>query len=109
MTELLEKMSYEARQRIIEATVIQATADPFRPDKEQWKEVMELIAKEVELAYRAGMLHFNALDHTCLDTIQVESLDIDNIPWAHNQDWDPAGPVKPDLLISLYLQEKGFK
>lgn len=107
MTELLEKMSYSERLRSLSKKL----------DYDEALELLEDFAKEVELAYRAGMLHFNALDHTLLSTYDLQrSLEdqedyymIDRVSWSNGEDWDPTGPVKPDLLVSLYLQEKGFK
>lgn len=109
MTELLEKMSYNKR---LEGLKDELAIHAGKPEA-----ILELICNAVELAYKAGMLHFNALDHTLLSTVDLENSMVDNfdrneisrVPWILGSDWDPMGPVKQDLLISLYLQEKGFK
>jgi hypothetical protein len=110
MTELIEKTSW--RQRMDEMLDHQKLGD-YIPDDESASTLMDYIAKEVELAYKAGMLHFNALDHTLLDTSSVEqALDEEDIwkeKWVQSEGWSTGTPVQDDLLVSLYLQAKGFK
>lgn len=97
MTELIEKTSYEARYINIAKNLIGINFNV----ESVVESLHKYIAKEVELAYKAGMLHFNALDHTL------------KTPWK-NTVWTKANLNFMDtgngvLLPSLYLQAKGFK
>lgn len=88
----------------------------------------QYIKEEVALAYKAGMLHFNALDHTLLSIEPVE-FELDNnddgvtvvefslvelakesrIPWGQHEGFGLPADLNEDLLTNLYLQAKGFK
>jgi len=62
MIELIEKTSYEARDRELKEYL---DANQLNEDYEiDLNSLRKYITKEVELAYKAGMLHFNAFDHT---------------------------------------------
>lgn len=90
MTELIEKMSYEERKDNI-------LIKPF---------TLEDVAKEVELAFKAGMLHFNALDHTLKPTGNSQYM----TTWSSAEDLERKMCIGDfSLLPSLYLQAKGFK
>lgn len=98
MTELIEKTSYSDKESEIYDLLVGPEHSELRDDVVR---VQEYIAKEVELAYKAGMLNFNALDHTL------------KTPWE-NTVWTKANLNFMDtgngvLLPSLYLQAKGFK
>ena len=94
MTELIEKTSYKSRQAKL-AKVIFSSASPTALE--------DYIAKEVELAYKAGMLKFNALDHT----FQASGTTL-LLQW-HKEDLSFMEVGEGALLPSLYLQSKGFK
>ncbi len=92
MTELIEKMSYEDRATELDRAIFKVSSVMA---------LQEYIAEQVELAYKAGMLYFNALDHTL------------TTPWE-NTVWTKANlnfmeTGNEALLPSLYLQAKGFK
>jgi hypothetical protein len=92
MTELIEKISYEARlKELVDLQYIKV------------EELQEYIAKEVELAYKAGMLKFNALDHT----FQAPGTKL-LFQW-NKEDLSFMEVGEEVLLPSLYLQAKGFK
>jgi hypothetical protein len=109
MTELIEKVSYEAKQVILRQ-LLQELLD----DKATIEQSMEAIScwykADVELAYKAGMLHFNALDHTMRDP--REHLERKCFPWSSER----ATIIEQTLNVgefatntSLYLKAKGFK
>jgi len=98
MTELIEKTSW--RQRMDEMLDHQKLGD-YIPDDESASTLMDYIAKEVELAYKAGMLKFHALDHT-----------MQRATWSspHGRQLIEDLDFGPEsILPSLYLQAKGFK
>lgn len=97
MTELIEKTSYESRH----SKLIELFEDTMTSYSSTALE--DYIAKEVELAYKAGMLRFNALDHT----FQASGTTL-LLQW-HKEDLSSMGVGEGTLLPSLYLQAKGFK
>ena len=97
MTELIEKTSYKRRGTQIGKIL----ADPVY--EEDIERLRDYIAKEVELAYKAGMLKFNALDHT----FQAPGTKL-LLQW-HKEDLSSMEVGEGALLPSLYLQAKGFK
>lgn len=106
MTELIEKTSYEAR-RSKWQDLMQDKYQAMTRDESDWvlEGIEEEIAKQVELAYKAGMLHFNALDHTLV----VEDMEggLRKSHWTKEDISLDIGDLK--LLPELYLQAKGFK
>lgn len=106
MTELIEKTSYEAKEKELSLLLFSfyegEEEDEYNSVPAKIKELRALIAKEVELAYKAGMLHFNAFDHTL------------NIEGSRLKRWVDTDLSVLELgdyvtLPSLYLQAKGFK
>lgn len=104
MTELIEKTSYEARRKKWQ-DLMQAKYQSMTRDETDWVlDGIEVeIALQVKQAYRAGMLHFNALDHTLKPTNSS----------SRNQ-WNDTDLSFMEIgdfvtLPSLYLQAKGFK
>lgn len=97
MTELIEKTSYKRRGTQIGKIL----ADPVY--EEDVERLRDYIAKEVELAYKAGMLRFSALDHTFK---QIGSSTV--LQW-HKENLSSMEVGEGALLPSLYLQAKGFK
>jgi hypothetical protein len=59
--------------------------------------VRQLIAEAIEKAYKAGVLEFNAFDHTCLEG---------KVPW-YQIDERFNEPILLNL-ISTYLKENGY-
>lgn len=109
MTELIEKTSYEARRKKWQ-DLMQAKYQSMTRDETDWVlDGIEVeIALQVKQAYRAGMLHFNALDHTLKRAESAMSL--------HTIEWHKAVDLEGTMSIgdfvtlpSLYLQAKGFK
>lgn len=94
MTELIEKTTYKSRQAKLDEAIFSSASPTALED---------YIAKEVELAYKAGMLKFNALDHT----FQASGTTL-LLQW-HKEDLSSMGVGEGALLPSLYLQSKGFK
>ena len=104
MTELIEKTTYEDKVREIRKILSPYfEEDPYNGMKTLTPKLQEYIAKEVELAYKAGMLKFNALDHT----FQASGTTL-LLQW-HKEDLSSMGVGEGALLPSLYLQAKGFK
>lgn len=97
MTELIEKTSYELRH----SKLIELFEDTMTSYSSTALE--EYIANEIETAYKAGMLKFNALDHTFQATGTKLLLQ-----W-HKEDLSFMTVGEGALLPSLYLQAKGFK
>ena len=102
MTELIEKTSYEAKQ-----TILRRLLQEFKDGKvtiEQSMKALSLWYKaDIELAYKAGMLHFNALDHTLKPTNSSTLNQWNDTDFSFMEIGDYI------LLPSLYLQAKGFK
>jgi hypothetical protein len=98
MSKLIEKFSYEAqndkiveilRPKVGDGNVLAIT------------KLQEYIAEQIELAYKAGSIHFNALTHETRVGATVKR-------WADLEDEYPV--TGPDsILPSLYSQSKGFK
>jgi hypothetical protein len=104
MTELIEKTSYEVRKQAIVDTIVHNSS---LINRENANRIASLLINseqyEVELAYKAGMLRFNALDHTFQATGTKLLLQ-----W-HKEDLSFMTVGEGALLPSLYLQAKGFK
>ena len=94
MTELIEKTTYKSRQAKLDEAIF-SSASPTA--------LKDYIANEIETAYKAGMLKFNALDHT----FQASGTTL-LLQW-HKEDLSSMGVGEGALLPSLYLQAKGFK
>lgn len=95
MTELIEKTSYASRLVDLRG-IINTAEDPY-------KALTEYISQQVELAYKAGMLRFNALDHTLKETTFAKRKSWVDANLSHTETGDYV------TLPSLYLQAKGFK
>jgi len=86
MVELLEKRKYDDVLKKLEAM-------------EHISEVVEFIEQEVKIAYHAGMLRFNAVDHSVI--LDRHKASITGVTYNFETG-------EPALLTNLYLKEKGF-
>lgn len=86
MIELLEKRKYDEVLKKLETM-------------EHISEVVDFIAEEVKKAYQAGLLQFNAVDHSVVENNSRKSIT------AVNYNFEIGEPF---LLTSFYLKEKGF-
>jgi len=68
-------------------------------------EFMEFMNKEIELAYKAGTLHFNAFTHDL--KVVGEEGKLVNSHWTKEHVSINYGTVQH--LADLYLQAKGYK
>ena len=107
MIELIEKTSLEQREKTTRELIYNyASSNSAFERNGSIDALLQYIAKEVELAYKAGMIHFNAFEHT------LNSVDSDGnkcrAKWS-DRDLSFLETGRYSLLSSLYLQAKGFK
>jgi len=66
------------------------------PETQKGTKVRKLIAEAIEKAYKAGLVEFNAFDHTCFEGVTAWS----SVP-------DHFGEPITANLIRTYLKENG--
>ena len=88
MSKLIEKKSYASM--LVDLRILSQKDDPY-------KAILEYIDEQIQLAYIAGVIQFNAVTHQTKRG-----------PWALLQE---EFPVTGELstLPSLYSQSKGFR
>lgn len=97
MSKLIEKMSYEQRERNLIAK--------FGINVNERAGLLAYIAEQVELAYQAGYNRFNAITHECVEFEESEGMET---RWHELIEEFPL--IGPDSqLPSIYSQSKGFK
>lgn len=118
MSEFLEKRKIERLQVILEAH-IGVVSDPIMK-KRKIENLQNFIKRELDLAYRAGMIHMNCNDNTCLNPADIEfgfstksgfseSSNLRRVKWASTDAFNPIGHVKEEYLVKSYLISKGYE
>lgn len=98
MTELIMKATPEQLSiRITEKLA------PYKLPPLMIERIKEMISAEVEAAYKAGMIHFNAFDHT----LKIQTSEA--IKQWSKEDLTFMAAGSYETLPSLYLRAKGFK